>query len=78
MISGIVGVLAGFCCLIFGIPLGIVAVTLGIIGLAQVRDQQVQGRPMAIAGICCGVAAIVLPIILFVLQLGFGFAFNRY
>ena len=72
--TGILGVLGSFGCIVLGFPLGVVAVVTGIIGVAQLRNQPGEGRAMAIAGICCGVVAIVLPFILFVLP----FAFSVY
>ena len=65
--TGILGVLGSFACVVFGLPLGVVAVATGIIGLVQVRDQQGEGRALAIAGVGFGGLAIVLPIVLFLL-----------
>lgn len=70
--TGITSIVLGFCCAIFGIPVGLVAATTGIIGLVQLRDQPGEGRGLAIAGIACGATAVIMAVVLFVV--GFGSA----
>lgn len=72
LVVGALGVFGAFCCFIFGIPLGLAAIVTGIIGLTQVRGGSAQGRGMAIAGICCGVAALILPVAFLLLSFGLG------
>lgn len=67
MIVGIVSVLIGCCCGLFGIPVGLVAAVLGFVGLKQVAERGQSGRGMAIAGIATGAAGIILGIIMFAL-----------
>lgn len=70
--AGILGILGSFGCVVFGIPLGIVAVATGIIGLSQSRGQQGENRTLAIAGLGCGAVAIVLPLVFLLLPFAFG------
>ena len=70
MILGIASVAGSGCCFIVGLPLAIAGVATGFVGLSQVRDQPSQGRGMAIAGIACGAVGLVLPVLLFVAQIG--------
>jgi len=72
LVCGILGVLGSVGCLLFGIPLGVVALVTGIIGLSQAREQSGEGKAMAIGGMCCGAVAIVLSLALFLLPFGFG------
>jgi len=62
LVSGVVGILLSFCCGIFAFPVAVVAVATGAIGLSQTSSQQSEGRGLAIAGICCGVATLVLAV----------------
>jgi len=72
MALGITGVVMSMCCVIFAIPLGIAALATGIIALSQLKaDPLQQGRNQAIAGVCCGAAALVLPVALFALEISF-------
>lgn len=70
MILGIASVAGSGCCFIVGWPLAVGGIATGFVGLSQVRDRPSEGRGMAIAGIACGAVGAVLPILLFVVQLG--------
>ena len=78
MVLGILGVLGSLfscCCGIFaaapGAVLGIAAIITGVIALNKVKDGSGEGRGMAIAGVSCGAASIVLGIVLVVIVLVF-------
>jgi hypothetical protein len=81
MIFGILAIPLVFCCYL-GAPLGIAAIILGIIGvqkagaMAAAQGQAVTGKGMAIAGIVCGAAALVL--MLAVIILGVGLNLSHY
>ena len=78
MILGITGLAASPCCSFLALPIGVGAVTTGIIGLTQGKaDPGQSGRGQAIAGIVCGVLAMVLPILFFALSIGFS-SFSTY
>lgn len=71
MICGIVSIPAMFCCYA-GVPLAIVAIVLGIIGIGNVNKepQLYEGKGMATAGIITGAFSLLLVVMLLV----FGFA----
>lgn len=46
----------------FGLPLGIAAVILGIVGIATFKKDTQKGRGFAIAGLCLGAADVVIVI----------------
>ena len=69
MWTGIAGIVLSILTWLVSVPLGLVAVVTGIIGLSQLRHQPAKGRGNAIAGICCGVGALLMPIVVIV---GFG------
>ena len=52
-------------CLI-GVPITIVGIVLGVVALNQIKQNNQQGRGLAIAGIAIGSAALVLEFIGFV------------
>lgn len=62
LITGVVGVLAGWCLL--GVPC-IAAVVLGHVGMAQTKDGRLSGRGMAVAGLVLGYVALIPAVILF-------------
>jgi len=78
MVTGIVSILLGICCNVFGVA-GIAALVMGIIARQQVaRSNGAQtGAGMALAGIITGAVAILLGLGLFILFLAMGdFSFN--
>lgn len=60
MICGILAIIPGCCCGLFGIPLSIAALVMGIVSISQINASQGQvgGKGMAIAGTICGGVAI--------------------
>jgi hypothetical protein len=62
MILGIAGIVLDCCCWPLGAGLGIAAIITGVIGLNKVKDGTGGGKGMALAGVICGVAAILLGI----------------
>ena len=62
MILGIVGIVSDCCCWPLGAALGIAAIITGVIGLNKVKDGTGGGKGMAMAGVICGIAAILLGI----------------
>lgn len=56
LVFGILSLTMGCCCLLY-IPLGLVAVICGILGIANA--EQSGGKGMAIAGLVCGGLALV-------------------
>lgn len=63
LVTGIVGVLAGWCLL--GLPC-LAAVVLGHVALAQTKSDAVKGRGMAVAGLVLGYVALI-PALIFCL-----------
>jgi hypothetical protein len=63
LVTGIVGVLAGWCLL--GLPC-IAAVVLGHVALSQTKTDAVKGRGMAVAGLVLGYVALI-PAVIFCL-----------
>lgn len=68
MWTGVAGIVLSILSFV-SLPLGLAAVVTGFIGLTQLRHQPSKGRGNAVAGICCGVAALIMPIVIMV---GFG------
>ncbi|AGL14711.1 hypothetical protein L083_1201 [Actinoplanes sp. N902-109] len=62
MVTGIIGLLAGWCLL--GLPC-LAAVALGHIGLSETRNNARSGRGMAVAGLVMGYLGVLPAIILF-------------
>lgn len=60
LVTGVVGVLAGWCLL--ALPC-IAAVVLGHVALAQTKDGSVKGRGMAVAGLVLGYVALIPAVI---------------
>jgi hypothetical protein len=50
--TGVAGLLLSMCCI--GLPLGVVAIGLGIAALARIKPEGPRGKGMAIAGIVLG------------------------
>jgi hypothetical protein len=63
LVTGVVGVLAGWCLL--GLPC-LAAVVLGHVALSQTKTDQVKGRGLAIAGLVLGYVALI-PALIFCL-----------
>ena len=72
LVCGILSYPVGCCCQFFALPLAIVAIVLGSLGLARIRAQpeQYSGTGLCIAGIV--VAALGLLLVTSFLILGFG------
>lgn len=62
LVTGCVGVLAGWCLL--GIPC-VAAVILGHVGVAQTKDDRMTGRGMAVAGLVLGYVSLIPAVVLF-------------
>jgi hypothetical protein len=62
LVCGILAVFPGCCCGLFGLPLSVTALVLGIISLNQINTSggQLGGKNLAIAAIVCGACALVL------------------
>lgn len=68
MILGIVSILAVCCC--YGFPFNIAGIIFSVIGLNQIKaNPSQQGKNMAVAGLWCSIASIVLGIILLAVAL---------
>ena len=64
MILGIAAIVGSIGCVVLGVPLSLAAIATGIIALTQQRGEPVvQNKGMAVAGICCGAAALVIPLV---------------
>lgn len=64
MIFGIVSIVLGFCCGLFGSPFAIAALVMGFIGLNKVKLGQASNKGMALTGVICGAAGLVVAIIM--------------
>jgi hypothetical protein len=69
MVLGIVGIVFDCCCWPVGAALGIAAIITGVIGLNKVKDGSGGGKGMAMTGLICGIAAILLGIASLILGL---------
>ena len=58
---------------LIGVPLGILAIILGIIGLNKIKKMGLGGKKMAIAGIILGILGIIFTVILYGSLFYFGF-----
>jgi hypothetical protein len=77
MIFGIVSIPL-LCCLYAGIPVGIAAVVLGIIGVNKANSGEANNKGMSIAGIACGASAAVLGLTGIIAVYGFHVAAPTY
>jgi hypothetical protein len=68
MILGIVSIPLALCCTFMGIPLGIAAVVLGILGKQKADRGLANNRGQAIAGLACGAAGIALSVLWIILS----------
>ncbi len=64
MVCGILAIVPGCCCGLFGLPLSIAALVMGGIAMSQIKNSagQLKGGGFAIAGLSCGGVAIALDI----------------
>jgi len=69
MVLGIVAIVINCCCTLLGAALGIAAIITGFIALNKVKDGTGAGKGMAMAGLICGIIAVVLGIGLLILSL---------
>jgi hypothetical protein len=63
MIFGIVGIPLGAFCGIFGLPFAVAGLVLGVLGLKRASEGRATNRGMALAGVICGAAGVVITII---------------
>lgn len=70
LVTGILSLFPGCCCGLFGIPLSIIALVMGIISIQQVNASagQIGGKNMALAGTILGGVAIAIDVLMFVLN----------
>jgi hypothetical protein len=69
MILGIVALPFALCCSLVGVAIGIVAAVLGFLGKNKADQGQASNRGQAMAGLICGVIAVVLGLVMFFLGL---------
>ena len=68
MILGIVSILAVCCC--FGFPFNVAGIICSVIGLNQIKaNPSLQGKSMAVAGLWCSIASLVLGLIYLAISL---------
>jgi hypothetical protein len=69
--SLIIGILAipGACCCYSSVPLGIAAIVMGFIAMNKAKESPAThgGRGLAVAGLSCGVAALVFTVLAIIL-----------
>ncbi len=70
LVTGILSLFPGCCCGLFGIPLSIIALVMGIISIQQINASggQIAGKNMAIAGTILGGVAIGIDVVMFTLN----------
>jgi hypothetical protein len=73
MIFGIVSIPL-LCCLYIGVPIGIAAVVLGIIGVNKANSGEANNKGMSIAGIACGGSGTLLGLLWIIAIFGFNVA----
>lgn len=57
---GILSLVFSFCCGCFSLPLSVLAIVFGVMALADVKQQGMEGGRSARAGIICGVISLVI------------------
>ena len=77
MIFGIISIPL-VCCVYVGLPLGIAAVVLGIVGINKANRGEADNKGMAIAGIACGAVAAVSGLILLIVTAAGHLSLPRY
>jgi hypothetical protein len=72
LIAGLVSLPGMFCCSLFGIPISLAAIIMGLLAMSNIgkKPQELAGKGLAIGGIACGAVGLVLLGILMVI--GFG------
>ena len=70
MIFGIISIPL-LCCLYIGVPIGIAAVVLGVIGVNKANSGEANNKGMSIAGIACGGSGVLLGLLWIVAVFGF-------
>jgi hypothetical protein len=73
MIFGIVSIPLLFCCYL-GVPLGIAAIVLGILGMGKANRGEASNKGMSIAGLATGAATIAILVVLIILYVAIGFS----
>jgi hypothetical protein len=67
LVFGIIGIVGGWCLL--GVPC-LLAVILGHVGLSATKDNRMQGRGMAVAGLVLGYVCLIPAVVITVLIIG--------
>jgi hypothetical protein len=72
LVTGILALFPGCCCGLFGIPLSIIALVMGIVSIQQINASggQLGGKNMALAGTILGGVAIGIDVLAFFLNAG--------
>ena len=72
LVCGILAVILGGCCGLFGLPLALAAIVTGFISLNRIKadPEQYGGHGLALAGVIVGAASIVLALLMFALGIG--------
>ena len=80
MIAGIASIVTSCACTLISFPLALAAIVMGIIALIQCRSDpdRYTGKAVAVAGIICGGADIVLAIAVMALSLGINLLGSRH
>ena len=77
MIFGIISIPL-LCCVYIGLPIGIAAAVLGIIGMNKANRGEADNKGMAIAGLVCGTVAAVGGLALIIISVAGNFSLTRY
>ena len=64
MVLGIVG-LVTFCISFITIPCSLLAIILGAVAMRKIKSHKLKGQGMAIAGLVCGIIAMVFWVLIF-------------
>ena len=64
MVLGIVG-LVTFCIWFITIPCSLLAIILGTVAMRKIKSHKLKGQGMAIAGLVCGIIAMVVWVLIF-------------
>jgi uncharacterized protein DUF4190 len=77
MIFGIISIPL-LCCLYIGLPLGIAAAVLGVVGMNKANRGEADNKGMAIAGLVCGAVAAVGGLVLIIVSVAANVSLPRY
>jgi hypothetical protein len=71
LVTGILAI-PGACCCYSSVPLGISAIIMGVIAMNKAKESPLThgGRGMAIAGLSCGIVALLFTILVIALGVG--------